>query len=638
MRFAFGHLPGLLRWNVMMSPSSWSDRRVLVAIGLMVASVLLLILPFEIPLWSQVLSSPNGLAAWMQLFIADTSPYILWMIALPAILLLPMGWFCWVKPGSEPGMLQVWLTAWGIGLVTFINLALVASYCDGLPPAVHDEYSYLFQAETFINGRLTNPGLGEDRKLVDMMHVLNISDGHFASRYFPGVGVWVAPFLAFDMPYVSNWVACAITAMLAFGIGREIGGYWTGVVAGLLTSCSPTIEFFSNMILSHHATLMGLYLFIFCLMRFWKYSSRNDLLLASLGLTVAMLSRPLTALAVCLPFAVAYLFWLVRQSREKQLASAMVSTGLFVTPIALGMGFMLVYNQATTGSMTTTPYSQYTEYYTPRHVFGFDNRVKGEEWIAKAKAENLPIDVIENYDIWAENLDAKLAWTNLKNRVVSNLKWTWGPIPLVVALVVFVTLRYDNRSMAWLLLASAVLLYVVHIPYWFDGMFHYHYVYEAGPLLLIIAAVAIVDLVKAVSGRESKNWLIRPQWSAWLIGMFLIAWVTAHTSLDPLWNSWLHQGIGNLQFARGEHAKMNKALDTLQKPAVAIIRQKPEDRHLDYVINLPTLDGPVLRVRYLPEKCPPEKVAELFPRRYVYLVDLVERKITPVSAPRQESR
>ena len=62
------------------------------------------------------------------------------------------------------------------------------------PPAYHDEYSYLFQAETFLAGRLSFPSFEPMPELFDQMHVLN--EGRFASRYFPGAGLWMAPFLA----------------------------------------------------------------------------------------------------------------------------------------------------------------------------------------------------------------------------------------------------------------------------------------------------------------------------------------------------------------------------------------------------------------------------------------------------------
>ena len=62
-----------------------------------------------------------------------------------------------------------------------------------LPPAYHDEFSYQFQAKTFLAGRLSFPSFAPMPELFDQMHVLN--EGRFASRYFPGAGLWLAPFV-----------------------------------------------------------------------------------------------------------------------------------------------------------------------------------------------------------------------------------------------------------------------------------------------------------------------------------------------------------------------------------------------------------------------------------------------------------
>ena len=63
-----------------------------------------------------------------------------------------------------------------------------------MPPAFHDEYSYIFQAKTFLAGRAYFTPHSHS-EFFDQMHVLN-DDGVFASRYFPGVGLWLAPWVA----------------------------------------------------------------------------------------------------------------------------------------------------------------------------------------------------------------------------------------------------------------------------------------------------------------------------------------------------------------------------------------------------------------------------------------------------------
>ena len=47
-------------------------------------------------------------------------------------------------------------------------------------------------------------------------------------------------------------------------------------------------------------------------------------------------------------------------------------------PVLVGLLGVFFYNQALTGSGWRTPYQAYTDIYTPRHVYGFDNVVRGD--------------------------------------------------------------------------------------------------------------------------------------------------------------------------------------------------------------------------------------------------------------------
>ena len=51
------------------------------------------------------------------------------------------------------------------------------------PPAYHDEFSYAFQAKTYLAKRLSSESHPTVARLFDQMHVVN--EGRFASRYFP---------------------------------------------------------------------------------------------------------------------------------------------------------------------------------------------------------------------------------------------------------------------------------------------------------------------------------------------------------------------------------------------------------------------------------------------------------------------
>jgi hypothetical protein len=53
-----------------------------------------------------------------------------------------------------------------------------------------------------------------------------------------------------------------------------------------------------------------------------------------------------------------------------------------------------------------------------------------------------------------------------------------------------------------------------------------------------------------------------------------------------------------------------------------LIQGDPADRSIDYVVNGPALDAPVLRARYRPGKTDLTNVEAVFPDRAIYLADV----------------
>ncbi|QDT91967.1 ArnT family glycosyltransferase [Gimesia algae] len=603
--------------------------------------------------WQRIQSDNPDLPFLTRFFLyvnIDTTPYFL------LLLLSPFCW--WIRPSIHfrffsrvlrPRLSQGWVcskqnaeqTDWFaillsllVAVTSFAMSLWTASHTvnpelhlalSDLPPAYHDEYSYLFQARTFLEGRTWVPGHAAAPELFDQVHVLN--EGKMASRYFPGTGLWLAPFVAWGHPYWGYWLAGAFITFFLFWSGRELAGNGVGLLAGLIAALSPGMAIFSNLLLAHHPTLVGLSVFLYFFLRMQRTRSFRDALLAGTGLSFGMLCRPMTAAGFALPFGiwlgVEVIRWCLVGKKHAQANStpaksiAPLITGLAM-PLACGLIGLFLYNQSITGSGWKMPYQLYTDIYTPRHVYGFDNVVRGEQQLGPK--------VLDNYDKWAENLTPALAAQNVHNRLLASLQWTLGLVPLALAGLLFLITECRRWSRWWLIFASIVSLHVVHIPYWYDGIMHWHYVFETGPLWALIFARVTQTLFRI--WRDLERPLMSWLWSA----MILIAVATNLTAIPPLWTvSKLEIVINNVAFSKLKHFRFQQMIQhhpQIRQPALILIAHDPSDRHIDYVINDPQLNTPVLTGRYRPEQHTPAQLQSLFPDRTLYLFDVAQNRLS----------
>ena len=283
-------------------------------------------------------------------------------------------------------------------------------------------------------------------------------------------------------------------------------------------------------------------------------------------------------------------------------------TAIFLgTPIALGLVAICFYNHALTGDPWTTPYQLYTDTYTPRHVYGFNNVIRGEQ--------RLGSKVLEHYDVWAENLDGALAARNVQRRTIASLRWTLGIVPLLAAALLLLFNRNGRSGNLWLVAAAIISLHLAHVPYWFEGIMGWHYVFESAPFWLLVFAVATQRLW-GTWNHAGRRWMV-----IWWLGLVGIAVITNLVTVEPVWPGRIQAGIAEVSFSRLRYAEFQSAVSRIagQRRIVVFVEADPADRHIDYVVNEPSLDEKILYARYRPDRTNLDRARELFPDRDAYL-------------------
>ena len=495
-----------------------------------------------------------------------------------------------------------------------------------LPPAYHDEYSYLLQARTFLNGRLSWPGMTVRPDLFHQFHVLN--ERRTISRYFPWTGLWIAPFEALGCPVYGHWFAGALAAaMFYLALGQAVRQS-VAFAAGLLIAVSPGIAIFSNLLLAHHPTLLALSIFTWAFFRMMRNHELKFACVAGVGLTLAMLARPMTAAGYGLPFGIWLAVQLLRSPPSRRLAIG------FAVPLVCGFAVLALLNFEATGSVRDSAYQTYTDTFTPRHRYGFNNAV--------GNAAGAGPPALRAYDNWATNLTPAVAASNVWERSKASLVWSLAIAPLLLGVLMMLPELFrssDNndaadtdglasRTKLRLLAAAVISLHVVHVPYWFDGIMHWHYVFETAPLLLMLAAVgfgATSRILSPLIGRRtSMTWL-----AAFVAAGLIPGWFAL-----PVFNdvSKVGAAVSELSFSRRQFAVFQRSVQhpAIPKPALILVDEAGSDPQLSYIINPPDLIAEVLVCRRPETDAEVDELRKAFPDRSLYGFDPSSRSFMPL--------
>ncbi len=231
-------------------------------------------------------------------------------------------------------------------------------------PVVHDEFAYLFQAKTFLAGRLSYPSPPE-REFFDAFHIL--TEPVFAAKYPPGHALFLLPGEAAGHPWIGPLIASILSLLLAGLLLRPVAGSAGALLVTSLFAVAPAQLQVATTYLSQTSFLFGALLTLFLLKQAWI---RNGVAWAAgAGVTFGWIwnTRPLNAMIFGASIA---LFLLIRYGLRALINRKKAILG-FAIPFLVAMALGLAYNQALTGSLLQTPWQLYSDQYHPEDAIGF---------------------------------------------------------------------------------------------------------------------------------------------------------------------------------------------------------------------------------------------------------------------------
>jgi len=251
---------------------------------------------------------------------------------------------------------------WLIGLVALGGSIAVSMFVRFPHPWVQDEFSYLLSADTFLNGRLTNPS-HELWPFFDTFHVLQKPT--YASKYPPGQGLLLATGeLIGGNPVLGVWLGVGLAcASICWMLQAFVSRRWAAV-GGLLAVIN--FGFFSPWTQSYVVNALSATGGSLVLGGFQRLSRQRRATYGipiGAGWLILSITRPFEGLVFSVPFLVLLGVWLFRAKAKAGRRRLYSATAVIAIILAVGATAQAHYNRAVTGSFATIPYVEYQRQY-----------------------------------------------------------------------------------------------------------------------------------------------------------------------------------------------------------------------------------------------------------------------------------
>ena len=331
---------------------------------------------------------------------------------------------------------------------------------------LEDEMAYVWQAQAIAGGHIMLPSPPEPRSFL-VPFVVDYNGQRFG-KYPLGWPVVLSIGELLKVRSLINPILAGLGVWLIYRLGKRSLGETVGLLGAGLTLTSPFFLVNSGSLLAHPLGLVLSTAFVlFWLDAFTLPDTVNrwpPTIAAGAALGALALTRPFTAVAICLPFGLHALYLLLRGGGNTR--TRLVLFGLVV--LVLG-SLHFAWQFAVTGDPLLNPYTLWWEYDTigfgPGHGVKENGHTLHQAWIN----------------------------TRFSLKIASQDLFGWGTFSWIF--LPFGLWAIRRNLSAWLLASVFPTLVVVYLAYWIgSSLFGPRYFYEGLFSLTLVSAAGIAQL------------------------------------------------------------------------------------------------------------------------------------------------
>ena len=269
-------------------------------------------------------------------------------------------------------------------------------------PAIHDEFSYLVQADIFAHGRLAYP----PHPMAQYLETFYVFfQPVYASMFPPAQAMFLAVGQWLGNPWIGVLLSCGtMAAALLWMLQAWLPPRWAMLGTCIFALRVASYGYWINSYWGGAVAAIGGALVLGALPRLQKEPQVRHALLMGAGIFLLANSRPLEGMIFCLPVAAVMVAWLWR--RAKQGDSSPI--GSVYAPLALSLAalaaFTFYYNWRITGNAFELPHVRFNKEFMSVRLFLWQKPLPAKEFSNPQFRELFSIWAFEQFNGTAETI------------------------------------------------------------------------------------------------------------------------------------------------------------------------------------------------------------------------------------------